>query len=152
MPEYRRAVSGGSRTGSSQSEQLRGLVPVFAVAVAIAAAVTDPSSAADLILAALAVGAFAVWTYVPGVPLPALSLAVAVPAVVAQRSGQLEPLLFEVSLLAFVTGRFDYHVRVACRDADDLDATVRAIRGEAGAAQTETRIVLRVSASSQAVG
>jgi Lrp/AsnC family transcriptional regulator, leucine-responsive regulatory protein len=49
--------------------------------------------------------------------------------------------------VAFVTGRFDYHVRVACRDADDLDATVRAIRGEAGAAQTETRIVLRASAS-----
>ena len=38
-------------------------------------------------------------------PLPALSLAVIVPAVVAQRSGQLEPLLFEVSLLAFVIGR-----------------------------------------------
>jgi Lrp/AsnC family transcriptional regulator, leucine-responsive regulatory protein len=54
--------------------------------------------------------------------------------------------------VAFVTGRFDYHVRVACRDADDLDATVRAIRGEAGAAQTETRIVLRATSSPQAVG
>jgi Lrp/AsnC family leucine-responsive transcriptional regulator len=43
-------------------------------------------------------------------------------------------------------------VRVACRDADDLDATVRAIRGEAGAAQTETRIVLRAAASPKAVG
>jgi hypothetical protein len=32
------------------------------------------------------------------VPLLALSLAVIVPAVVAQHSGQLEPLLFEVSL------------------------------------------------------
>ena len=52
-----------------------------------------------------------------------------------------------VQEIAFVTGRFDYHVRVACRDADDLDATVRAIRGEAGAAQTETRIVLRASAA-----
>jgi Lrp/AsnC family leucine-responsive transcriptional regulator len=48
--------------------------------------------------------------------------------------------------LAFVTGRFDYHVRVNCRDADDLDKTVRAIRREGGAAQTETRIVLRASA------
>jgi hypothetical protein len=91
VPEYRRVVSGGSLPGSSQTEPLRGLVPVFALAVAIVAAVTDPSSAADLILAALAVGAFAVWAYVPGVPLPALVLAVAVPAVVAQRSGQLEP-------------------------------------------------------------
>jgi Lrp/AsnC family leucine-responsive transcriptional regulator len=51
-----------------------------------------------------------------------------------------------VQELAFVTGRFDYHVRVACRNADDLDETVRAIRREAGAAQTETRIVLRASA------
>lgn len=52
-----------------------------------------------------------------------------------------------VSELAFVTGRFDYHVRVACRDADDLDATVRAIRQQGGAALTETRIVLRVTHS-----
>jgi Lrp/AsnC family leucine-responsive transcriptional regulator len=29
--------------------------------------------------------------------------------------------------LAFVTGRFDYHVRVACKNADDLNDTVRAI-------------------------
>jgi Lrp/AsnC family leucine-responsive transcriptional regulator len=50
-----------------------------------------------------------------------------------------------VQEVAFVTGRFDYHVRVACRNADDLDETVRAIRREAGAAQTETRIVLRAS-------
>jgi Lrp/AsnC family transcriptional regulator, leucine-responsive regulatory protein len=45
--------------------------------------------------------------------------------------------------MAFVTGRYDYQLRVACRDADDLDMTVRAIRSEAGAAATETRIVMR---------
>lgn len=45
--------------------------------------------------------------------------------------------------IAFVTGRFDYHVRVACHGADDLDQTLRAIRRDGGAAQTETRIVLR---------
>ena len=84
---------------------MRTLIPLFALAVAVVAAVTDPSSAADLILAGLAVAAFVVWTYVPGVPLPALSLAVVVPVVVAQRSGQLEPLMFEVSLLGFVIGR-----------------------------------------------
>jgi Lrp/AsnC family leucine-responsive transcriptional regulator len=48
--------------------------------------------------------------------------------------------------IAFMTGRYDYHVRVACRDADDLDQTVRTIRGQGGAAQTETRIVLRAKA------
>ncbi len=53
--------------------------------------------------------------------------------------------LDSVRELAFLTGRFDYQLRVACRDADDLDRTVRTIRREAGAAGTETRIVLRAS-------
>jgi signal transduction histidine kinase len=99
-------VSGGSLPESSQTDQVRRLIAIFALVVAIVAVVTDPSSAADLPLAALPVGAFVVWSYVPGVPLPALSLAVVVPVVVAQREGQLEPLLFEASLLAFVVGRW----------------------------------------------
>jgi signal transduction histidine kinase len=102
--EYRRDVSGGSFPEWSQAEQVRVLIPVFAVGAAVIAAVADPSSGADLVLCGLAAAPFFVWAYVPGVPLPALSLAVIVPAVVAQRSGQLEPLLFEVSLLAFVIG------------------------------------------------
>lgn len=47
--------------------------------------------------------------------------------------------------LSFLTGRFDYQLRAACVDADDLDHTVRALR-RAGAAVTETRIVLRTQA------
>jgi Lrp/AsnC family leucine-responsive transcriptional regulator len=46
--------------------------------------------------------------------------------------------------LTFLTGRFDYQVRASCQDADDLDHTVRALR-RAGAAVTETRIVMRTS-------
>jgi Lrp/AsnC family transcriptional regulator, leucine-responsive regulatory protein len=46
----------------------------------------------------------------------------------------------------FLTGRWDYQVAVACLDADDLDRTVRALRAQGGAAQTETRIVMRRSA------
>ena len=97
-------MSGGSPPESAQTDQLRRLVPLFALLIAIVAAVFDPSSAADLPFAALPVGAFAVWAYLPRVPLPALSLAVVVPVLVAQRDGLLEPLLFEVSLLAFVVG------------------------------------------------
>ncbi len=44
--------------------------------------------------------------------------------------------------LSFLTGRFDYQLRAACADADDLDHTVRALR-TAGAAVTETRIIMR---------
>jgi Lrp/AsnC family transcriptional regulator, leucine-responsive regulatory protein len=47
--------------------------------------------------------------------------------------------------LSFLTGRFDYQLRAACVDADDLDHTVRALR-RAGAAVTETRIVMRTQA------
>ena len=98
-------MSGGTFPEWSQTEQVRVLIPVFGVGTAIIAAVADPSSGADLVLCGLAAAPFLVWAYVGGVPLLALSLAVIVPAVVAQRSGQLEPLLFEVSLLAFVIGR-----------------------------------------------
>jgi Lrp/AsnC family leucine-responsive transcriptional regulator len=59
--------------------------------------------------------------------------------------------LAAVREVAFVTGRFDYQVRVACRDADDLDRTIRAIRTR-GAAQTETRIVLRSVSSEGTLG
>jgi signal transduction histidine kinase len=99
-------VSGGSSQAWSQAGELRGLIPFFALAVAIVAAVTDPSSSADLLLAAIPVVALAVWAYLPGVPLWATSLAVLAPVVVAQRDGQLEPLLFEATLLAFVVGRW----------------------------------------------
>jgi Lrp/AsnC family leucine-responsive transcriptional regulator len=45
--------------------------------------------------------------------------------------------------VVFLTGRFDYQLRMACRDANELDQTVRVLRERAGAALTETRIVLR---------
>jgi Lrp/AsnC family leucine-responsive transcriptional regulator len=48
-----------------------------------------------------------------------------------------------VTELAFLTGRFDYQLRVACRDAEDLDQTVRRVRRDGGVATTETRIVMR---------
>jgi signal transduction histidine kinase len=99
-------VFGDSGTTWPQTDEFRRLVPVFALAVAIVAAATDPSSAADLILVALPVAAFGTWAYLPKLPLWVVSLAVVAPAVVAQRDGELEPLLFEVSLLAFVIGRW----------------------------------------------
>jgi signal transduction histidine kinase len=103
--QYRRGVSGGSFPAWSSTDQVRVLIPVFAVGTAMIAALTDPSSGADLVLCGLAAAPFLVWAYAGGLPLFVLSLTVIVPAVAAQRSGQLEPLLFEVSLLAFVIGR-----------------------------------------------
>jgi signal transduction histidine kinase len=104
--QYGRGVSHGPGRESTPTDQLSALVPAFALVVAVVAAGTDPSSPGDLVLAVLPVGAFAAWAYLGGVPLPVLSLAVLVPVVAAQRDGQLEPLLFNASLLAFVVGRW----------------------------------------------
>ena len=106
MPQYRRGVSHGPGRESSPTDQLRALVPAFALVVALVAAATDPLSPGDLVLAVLPVGAFAAWAYLSGVPLTLLSLAVLVPVVAAQRDGQFEPLLFDASLLGFVVGRW----------------------------------------------
>jgi signal transduction histidine kinase len=100
-------VSAGSPSEWSQTEHPRALIPAFAFVVAVVAVVTDPSSTGgDLVLAALPVAAFAVWAHVPSVPLWSLVPVVLAPVVAAQRSGQLEPLLFDASLLGFVAGRW----------------------------------------------
>jgi signal transduction histidine kinase len=107
VAQYSRHVAGGSAQGWYEASELRRLVPIFALAVALVAVGTEPpSSSGDLVLVGLPVVAFGLWAYVPRVPLPALSLAVIVPVVAAQRSGELEPLLFELSVLAFVVARW----------------------------------------------
>ena len=42
-----------------------------------------------------------------------------------------------------VTGRFDYQLRVACRDSAELDRLLRHLTREGGVTETETRLVLR---------
>jgi len=42
-----------------------------------------------------------------------------------------------------VTGRFDYQLRVACRDTAELDRLLRHLKREGGVTETETRVVLR---------
>jgi Lrp/AsnC family leucine-responsive transcriptional regulator len=44
-----------------------------------------------------------------------------------------------------VTGRFDWHLRLACADTAELDRVLRTLKREHGALDTETRIVLRTA-------
>ena len=106
-------VTGVSGQGWFEADALRRLVPIVALTVALVAVVTQPSSPADLLLAGVPVAAFYVWAWVPKTPLLVLSVAVIVPVVVAQRSGELEPLMFEASVLAFVVGRWSPSLRSA---------------------------------------
>jgi signal transduction histidine kinase len=106
-------VTDRSGQGWFEADALRRLVPIVALVVALVAAITQPSSPADLLLAAVPIVAFSVWAFVPRTPLLALSIAVIVPVVIAQRSGDLEPLMFEASLLAFVVGRWSPSLRAA---------------------------------------
>src|SRR5581483_8530310 len=114
---------------SAGVEELRRLVAPSSLVVAIVAALVDPSSAGNVALAAIPVLAFAGWGYTARVPLAALTVAVVVPVVLAERSGDLEPLLFEVSLLAVVVA--------AWADSLPLAAVL-------GAAAVAAPIVIRV--------
>ena len=96
-----------------QADELRRLVPILALAIAVITPLVDPSSVPNLALAAVPVVAFGLWAFVPSVPLLVLSLAVIVPVVIAQRFGELEPLMFEVSLLAFVVARWSESLAAA---------------------------------------
>jgi signal transduction histidine kinase len=77
-------------------------VPIFAVAVAIVAALTHSSTAGEVLLMAIPPAAFAAWTFAPRLPLAVVAVAVVVPVVAVQHSGTHAPIMFEASLLAFV--------------------------------------------------
>ena len=57
----------------------------------------------------------------------------------AIRAARLEPVIEVLHL----SGAPDYQLRVACRDTAELDALLRTLRNRAGAADTETTIILR---------
>ena len=105
-------ASESGRAPSVVDDVLR-LVPLFALVVAVVAAVVDPSSSLGLVLAAVPVAALGLWIYAPGVPLSLVSLAVVVSVVVALRSGELEPLVLELSLVAFIVGRWSKSLTAA---------------------------------------
>ena len=54
-------------------------------------------------------------------------------------AAKLEP----VTDAVHVTGRFDYQLRVACRDTAELDRLLRHLKRDGGVTETETRVVLR---------
>ena len=106
-------MAGESGQAPPKGDEFRSLVPVIALGAAVLAAVTDPSWTLDLVFAAVPVVAFGLWAFRREVPIPLVAVAVIIPVVVAQRSGQLEPLFFEVSLLAFVVARWSSSLRMA---------------------------------------
>jgi signal transduction histidine kinase len=104
--QYSWRVAGGSGRGWFEADDFRRVLPFFSLAFALVAAITQPSSAADLALTAVPVAAWSVWAFARNVPLAAVSVAIVVPVVVAQRSGELEPVMFNASLLAFAAARW----------------------------------------------
>ena len=88
----------------AQAEEL--LVPVFALVVAVVGAVAGSLSLGDVVFVRDSGCGVWVVVWVPGVPLVLVAVAVVVPAVVVQRSGGHQPLMFEASVLAFVVARW----------------------------------------------
>jgi signal transduction histidine kinase len=104
--QYSRHVAVGSVRGWFEVGDLRRVLPFFSLAFALVAATTQPSSAADVALTAVPVAAWSLWAFSLKLPLAAVSVAIVVPVVIAQRSGELEPAMFNVSLLAFAAARW----------------------------------------------
>jgi signal transduction histidine kinase len=99
-------VAGGSVRGWFEANDLRRVLPFFSLAFALVAAITQPSSVDDIALTVVPVAAWSLWAFTRSVPLAAAAVAIVVPIVVAQRSGQLEPAMFNVALLAFAAARW----------------------------------------------
>jgi Lrp/AsnC family transcriptional regulator, leucine-responsive regulatory protein len=49
----------------------------------------------------------------------------------------------QIQSATLMTGSFDYAVRVACRDQDDLVSVTEYLRNKAGAQETYSRVILR---------
>jgi signal transduction histidine kinase len=113
VAQYSRRVAGGSGRGWFVADDLRRIVPLFSLAFGVVAAITQPSSAADLALTAVPVAAWSLWAFARNVPLAAVSVAIVVPVVVAQRSGELEPVMFNIVLLAFAAARWSRSLAAA---------------------------------------
>jgi signal transduction histidine kinase len=106
-------VTGGSSRDWLVADDLRRVLPFFSLAFGLVAGITQPSSAADIALSAVPVVAWSLWAFTPRVPLASVSLAIVVPVVVVQRSGQLEPVMFNASLLAFAAARWSRSLAAA---------------------------------------
>src|SRR5215204_7461128 len=106
-------MTAGSWRGWFEADDLRRVLPFFSLAFALVAAITQPSSATDIVLTAVPVAAWSLWAFARNVPLAAVSVAIVVPVVVAQRSGQLEPVMFNVALLAFAAARWSRSLAAA---------------------------------------
>jgi Lrp/AsnC family leucine-responsive transcriptional regulator len=51
--------------------------------------------------------------------------------------------LEEITDGSHVTGRYDYQLRVACRDTAELDRLIRTLKTKGGVVETDTRLALR---------
>jgi signal transduction histidine kinase len=106
-------VARGFGRGWFEADDLRRVLPFFSLAFALVAVITQPSSAGDLALTAVPVAAWSLWAFARNVPLAAVSLAIVVPVIVVQRSGELEPMMFNISLLAFAAARWSRSLAAA---------------------------------------
>jgi signal transduction histidine kinase len=103
----------GSGRGWFEADHLRRALPFFSLVFAAVAVITQPGSAPEVALTAVPVVAWGIWAFARNVPLAAVAVAIVAPVVVAQRSGQLEPVMFNATLLAFAAARWSRSLAAA---------------------------------------
>jgi signal transduction histidine kinase len=113
VAEYSRRVIGRAVRDWFVADDFRRVLPFFSLAFAVVAVITQPSSAVDLALTMVPVAAWSVWAFSRTVPLAAVSVLILVPVVVAQRAGELEPVMFDACLFAFAAARWSRSLAAA---------------------------------------
>ena len=113
VEEYSRLVTAGLGRRWFDADDLRRVLPLFSLAFGLVAVVTQPSLPADNALTAVPVVAWSLWAFTRSFPLAAASFAVVSPVIVVQRSGELEPVMFNVALLAFAAARWSRSIAMA---------------------------------------
>jgi signal transduction histidine kinase len=111
-PPRRSTVAGVRPAEHPATDEIRRLVPASALAVSVVAVLVDPAPAAQSACAVVPVLAFGAWVLVPGVPLAAAAVAVIAAVTLGQAGGDLEPLMFQLSVLAFAVGRWIGSLRI----------------------------------------
>jgi Lrp/AsnC family transcriptional regulator, leucine-responsive regulatory protein len=61
----------------------------------------------------------------------------------SERCERLIESLEPITEATHVTGRFDYQLRIACRDTAELDSVIRTLKSRGGVVETDTRLGLR---------
>lgn len=102
-----------TEAAARKPDVIRAAVAPLAVGIVVLAQVSDPAGWGELALLVVAAGVLICWVRWSRLPTLVLTVGVLVPVILAQRTGELEPAMFLVSLLALAVAGWEDSTPVA---------------------------------------